>query len=147
MTTILVSLHGRDVGLDVDRNLTARVGAKFPSLYVGTSGSELQIDGVTTASTAANISASGLTNITSTGAVAFTLDAPQTGHRKAIHATANSTAARTITLVSGTFSSTSGSSQNRATINLLGQSLTLQALSTSLYAVLANIGSVAFTTA
>lgn len=48
MTEILTSLHGREVGLDKDRYLTSPVGAKLPALYLGPSGSEVNVGSLIT---------------------------------------------------------------------------------------------------
>jgi hypothetical protein len=78
MSEILTSLHGKQLGIDVDGYLTSPVGIKVPKVYVGTSGSEELVDGsalVTSASTAASISNVGLT-WGSSAAGTFTLAAP-----------------------------------------------------------------------
>lgn len=43
MTEILTSIHGKEVGLDVNRYLTSPVGAKLPALALGPSGSEVNV--------------------------------------------------------------------------------------------------------
>lgn len=43
MTEILTSLHGKEVGLDASRYLTTPVGAKLPALFLGPSGSEVNV--------------------------------------------------------------------------------------------------------
>jgi hypothetical protein len=85
MSTILTSIHGHKVGLDADGYLTSPVGIKVPAVYVGTSGSE-ELEGgsaaVTSASTAASISNTGMT-WGSSAAGTFTLAAPtRAGLRK-----------------------------------------------------------------
>ena len=128
-----VSLHGRKFAIDAESGATIVDGLT---------------NGLTTAaSTGTTIPPRGLTAIASTGALAFTLAAPVADAVKTIVSTVVSTAVRTVTLASGTFLSTAGSSQNRATFNNIGQALQLEALSTSLWAVTGNVGSVSLTTA
>ena len=139
-----VSLHGRRFGIDKDNNLIAADSAG--ELHVALRPAK---DRVSAASTGATISGDGVSTLPGTGAVAYTLAAPRTGNRKVLYSNAGTTAARTVTLESGTFHSTAGSSQNRATFAstlLNGQSLTLEAISTALYAVVGNIGAVSFST-
>lgn len=144
MSTVHVSLHGRDVGLDKDRNLTARIGAKFPSIAIGVSGSELDIHAVAEASTASNVSAAGTTTFGSSLAKSFTLDAPVKGLLKTLVATGVSTGS-SITPASGTIESTLGSSGSNILFTSKGQSLRLQALSTALWQVVGNVGAVTLT--
>lgn len=144
MADIQVSLHGRRIGLDKDN-----------SLLVADSAGDLHVtlrppkDRVTAASTAAVIAGDGVTTLAGS-TVDYTMAAPRTGNRKVLFANSGTTASRTVTLESGTFESTAGTSQNRATFastGLRGQALTLEAISTALYAVVGNIGSVSFATA
>jgi hypothetical protein len=148
MSTILVSLHGKDVGLDHDRYLTARVGAKFPALYLGASGSETLADlsgatDVTAQSSAASTcGARGVSKLGSTGGVntAYTLAAPIAGVRKVIFASGTSTG-QTVgsTSAGATFQSTGGSTHVSCTLPI-GACLDLVGLSTSLWGVVNNQG-------
>lgn len=129
----LVSLHGRALGFDSD------VGQL---VYNG------ETEGLTTApSTATNISNRGFTSLGSSANKDFTMAAPIAGVVKTLAYGAATTGAQTVTLASGTFVSTSGSSQNRATLDSTGKAITLQGLSTSKFQVVGNTGAVAFTTA
>jgi hypothetical protein len=116
-----VSLHGRAIGYDSDTR-------EF--IYDGVT------DGATAASTAANISARGITTMGSSAAKAYTLTGPIPGAYKTLTYITTSTGAHVVTLASGTFTSTSGSSFNTATFNAIGQTLSLQAISTSRYVCL-----------
>lgn len=149
MSEILTSVHRPHIGVDKDGYVTGKTGLAFPELKLGPSGSEVSVAGpnaLNTASTASNIPAGGHTSLAATTAAAYTMNGPVTGVPKTLHATSTSTG-QTVTLASGTFSSTAGSSQNRATFTGIGQSLTLMALSTSLFAVLGNQGGVTYSTA
>ena len=145
MSDILVSLHGRDVGLDKDRYLTSRVGIKIPSLFVGASGSELDVNAVTAASTASNLTASGITTLACTAVLTYTMDEPVTGLSKRLTATGASTSVRKVTLAAGTFGTTAGSTGNTLSFSQTGQAVSLQALSTALFQVFGNVGGVTCT--
>jgi hypothetical protein len=148
MSTILRSIAGRLFGLDANGYATSPNGIKAPDIKVGTADSELSIYGanaITTASTGSTIGQAGYTSLANTTAAAFTLAAPTLiGVPKQLHSSSSSTG-QTVTLVSGTFSSTAGSSQNRATF-IAGTAMSLIAISTAKYAVVANAG-VSFSTA
>jgi len=93
---------------------------------------------VTAASSLANISANGVTTISSTGTIAYLIDAPVAGVKKYLTVTA-STAARTVTTPANvTFDGTN----NTATFNADKQTLALIGLSTSRYAIISNVGTV-----
>lgn len=97
---------------------------------------------VTDASTAANLSNSGITTLSSTAtSAAYTMAAPAAGIKKVITQTGPSTAI-TVTLASGTFDGTN----QIATFNASKDTIELVGLSTSRMAVVSNIGSVAFST-
>ena len=143
MTTILTSLHGKQLGIDVDGFLTSPVGIKVPQVYVGASGSEVALggsDAVATPSTADTLSAGGLSILSSTAVKAYVMAAPVPGVVKRLFATAVTTAARTVTLASGQFQSTAQSTLATLTFDGAGQSLTLVGLSTAKYGVTANMG-------
>jgi hypothetical protein len=151
MSTILKSLHGHQLGLDKDGYLTSPIGAKIPALYLGTSGSETQsdIEGLTTvsaASTGSNISPRGTTTLgaTSGNNPTYNLSAPVAGVVKRIFASGTSTGQIiSSTGESANFASTGGSTHVSATVPK-GASLILIGLSTSLYGVQANQGTVVF---
>jgi hypothetical protein len=131
-----VSLHGHLVGVDSESGALRR-----PGLDSSFSSEE----SVTVPTTSANIKWRGVSTITTTGAADYTLNAPTTptiGMAKRIIAalTSTSTAARTVTLASGTFQTTAGSSFLKLTFNGSGQAISLQALSTALVGVFANAG-------
>src|SRR6185369_11114744 len=104
---------------------------------------------VTAGSTAATISNSGLTTLGSTTVgAAFTLAAPTVaGQSKTLFVSTAGSSSQTVTMASGAFQSTAGSSQNKATFTLVGQCLRVEALSTAAFAVVGNIGAVTFSTA
>jgi hypothetical protein len=136
------SLHGRDIGFDSEHGTLQRpsAGANFD-----------EDEGVSAASTAATMKWRGTSTITTTAAKAYNLAAPpfaSLGCVKKICSLSTSTAgASTVTLVSGSFVTTGGSSFNRLTWNNGACHVTLQALSTALVAVIGNIGTVALATA
>lgn len=137
-----VSQHGRALGFDSEHGSIQR-----PSF----SGNFDDDEGLSAASTASNIKWRGVSTITTTAAKAYTLNAPpfaSLGCKKTISSLSTSTAgASTVTLASGTFVSTAGSSQNRLTWNNGACHVILQALSTALVAVISNVGAVALSTA
>ena len=125
-----VSLHGRAFGFDSETGALQRPG--FDSFD--------NQEGVTAASTAANLKWRGTTTLGSTAAKDYTLNAPVAGVDKALTTISTSTAVRTVSLASGNFQSTAGSSFTKLTFNGIGQGVFLQALSTALVAVMGNIG-------
>lgn len=147
MSTILTSIHGKQLGLDKDGYLTCPVGLKVPAVYVGAAGSEVLQSGsgeVTSASTAANIAATGLTWFSS--AIGdFTLDAPtRAGQVKTLFmdvAPATTTWKVTTTAV-GTSTKTVFRTTGAGPI-----ALTLQAISTALWAIRGGVGSPVVSTA
>lgn len=145
MSTILVSLHGRDVGLDSDRYLTSRVGAKLPELWLGTSGSEVQLsNSVTAASTGTTIGRSGVATLGATGGANLTyhLQAPVAGAIKYVQASGTSTGQILSSTAAGAnFESTGGSTHVTCTIGK-GGALVLVGKSTSSWHVHGNFGGV-----
>lgn len=127
-----VSLHGRAYGIESETGV--------PVVHGDT-------NGVTSLSTASVIPARGTTVLGSSAAKDYTMAGPIPGVTKKLVYGVSSTGSHTVTLVSGTFFSTAGSSQNKATLASTGQSLTLEGLSTSKYMVTANLGSVTLATA
>lgn len=132
-----ISLHGRAFGFDSDTGAIIRNGVE------GGSGDET-VSAATAATTAAAISPRGITTLSSSAAKGYTLTAPITGVQKILTATTTSTAARTITLASGTFATTTSSTYSAAAFAGEGFSLVLTALSTSLFRVVSNVGPVTF---
>lgn len=125
-----ISIHGRLLGIDSETGAFTRGLDAFD-----------QDEGTTAASTAANLKFRGVTTLGSSAAKDYTINAPAAaGLRKSLTTTTTSTLARTVSLASGNFQSTAGSSFIKATFNGIGQVLNLQAVSTALVAVLGNIG-------
>jgi hypothetical protein len=126
-----VSLHGHAFGFDTDSGAIQR-----PAL--GLFDNE---EGVTAASTAANIKWRGTTTMNTTAAKDYTLNAitPATiGMSKRLTSITTSTAVKTVSLTSATFLTTLASSALKATFTFQNQSLTLTAISTSLVQILSN---------
>ncbi len=133
-------------------NVTSIHGKRFGLINDGTS--RLLVDDllyspaatVTAGSTSATISNNGITTLNSTGAAkAYTMAAPVAGVHKVLTCTAGSTvtgAVHTVTLASGTFDGTN----HIATLNAEAETITLVGLSSTAYAVIANVGSVALST-
>lgn len=154
MTEILTSLHGKEVGLDKDRYLTTPVGIKTPAIGFGASGSETLItataaeinslsasNAVTAASTAANLANNG-THTLSSSQVSYTLAPPSAGVRKWITSIADSSGtSRKVLAGSGV---TFDSSNATMTSSANNQSVILVGLSTSRWAIMSNVGSMAF---
>lgn len=145
MSTILVSLHGRDVGLDSDRYFTSRVGAKHPELWLGTSGSEVQFSlAQTAASTSTTIGRAGTATLGATAGANLTyhLQAPVAGQTKLVLFSGTSTGQILSSTAAGAnFATTGGSTHVTATVGRNGV-LALEGLSTSLWHVTTNIGGV-----
>lgn len=125
-----VSLHGRAFGFDAETGALIRNGTE------GGYGDE----SVTAASTAANLTPRGVTTFSSTVATTYVLETPIAGLIKTLVATGASTIARTVTLASGTYQSTTGSTLTKVTLSAIGQSITLRGISTALWQVVANTG-------
>jgi hypothetical protein len=137
-----VSIHGRALGYDSQHGTIQRPA--FSDTFD-------EDEGVSAASTSSTIKWRGASTITTTAAKAYTLAAPPfaaLGCRKVITSISTSTAgASTITLASGTFVSTAGSSQNRLTFNNGACAVILQAVSTSQVQIISNVGAAALSTA
>jgi hypothetical protein len=131
-----ISLHGRAFGFDSETGAIIRNGVE------GGQGDQA----VSAASTASNIAPRGVTTLAATAAKAYTLTAPITGVTKQLYNTASTTTLQTVTLASGTFRTTAGSTFTVATFGTIGQALTLTALSTALFGVTNNVGVVTFST-
>lgn len=134
-----VSLHGKALGFDADTGGLQRPGfTEFDNE-----------DGVTAASTASNIKWRGTTTMATTAAKDYTLNAPSlsaVGTNKSICSITTSTAIKTVSLATGNFLTTAGTSTLKATFTFMNQSVTLVALSTALVQVLSNNAAVTFST-
>jgi len=129
-----VSQHGRAFGFDSQHGQIQR-----PAFSDNFDDEEA----LNAASTASNIKWRGLSTISTTAAKSFTLNAPpfpSLSVSKRLVATSTSTSVATVTLASGNFLSTAGSSFSKLTFNGIGQSVDLVALSTALVRVSANAG-------
>lgn len=125
---ILKSIVGRRFGIDKDG-------------YWG--GEKTLKDNVTVASTGTVIEPWGVTSFGSTAAKGYSMSAPVPGVEVLLACTQASTGAlQTVTLASGTFDGTN----HIATFNAAGDNLFLKGLTTSLFAVVGNTGSVALST-
>ena len=135
------NVAGRFLGVDRDGYVTGKVGAKFPAVFLGAAGAEVNQFGVqalTSASTGTQITAGGVTSIGSSADQTFILAPPIGGARKTIFCTSTSTGIRTVRLstsLGGTFESTLGSSFRAYTLTNQGQALNLVGLSTSIWGV------------
>lgn len=132
-----ISLHGRAFGFDSDTGAIVRNGVE------GGAG-DATVTSATVSSTGTAIVPRGVTTIVSSSAKTHTLTAPIAGVPKVLTATTTTTAARSVTLASGNFATTTASTFVTATFTGLGQTLSLQALSTALFQVVGNIGPVTF---
>lgn len=122
-----VSLHGRAFGFDSDTKKVVRDGRDWEGVTAYTSASSAAIDGYPGIATM------------SSAATAFTLDPPAfAGAIKTLTTLTTSTLARTLTRVSTALyiQSTDGSTMVKASFASQGASLTLRALSTSLWGVI-----------
>jgi hypothetical protein len=163
MSEVLVSLHGRRVGLDKDGYLTTDVGIKVPTVAFGTSGSEVAltvtatelnnwVDGagdlqtLSSGSTGTAVNIYGVSQITSTQNQNWTIaGAAAAGVRKVLLATGGSTSS-TVTASGCNFCSTAATSTGTViTFTGIGQSVTLTALSTLIWALTGDRGTVAVT--
>lgn len=126
------SLRGRNVGLDYADVLQAQIGVRSPRF----------IDDVNVATTGSTLPNGGTSRITSTGAAVHALADPILGVVKRIwlDSTSTSTAARTVAAVAASIMSTASSTYGTMTFNGMGQSITLEGLSTSRWGVLQNAG-------
>lgn len=127
-----VSLHGRAFGFDSQNGAIQRP-AFTPEFN--------DDEGVTAATTASNAKFRGTTTLGATAAKDYTMNAPSAAGLPArLTSLTTSTAARTMTLASGNFQSTAGSSFTKLTFNGIGQAVQLVALSTALVGLLSNTG-------
>lgn len=153
MSTVLKSIYGREVGLDRNGFLTVLNGVLTPSLKLGPSESEVDIMAVTTATTAAAyvLPTGGSVLLASTAGSSntFALPAPLKGVELIIFATGVSTSQKVSSTAAGvTIQSTVSSSNALLTFgsSLGGQNVTLAGLSTALWGIVGNIGSVSVST-
>lgn len=127
-----LSLHGRAFGFNTITGAIERPG------FTDSFNDE---EAVTAASTASNTKFRGVTTLGATAAKSYTMNAPAAAGLPLVLTTiSTSTAVRDVTLASGNFASTAGSSFTKATFNGIGQSLQLQSVSTAVVNVLSNIG-------
>lgn len=122
-----VSLHGRAFGFDTETKQVVRDGRNWDGLTAYTSASSAAIDGYPGVATL------------SSAATSFTLDPPAfAGAIKTLTTLTTSTLVRAVTRVSTALymHSTDGSTMVKANFAGQGGSLTLLALSTSLWAVI-----------
>lgn len=130
-----ISLHGRAFQFDSQHGAIQR-----PAFNDNFEDEE----SVTAPTTSANIKWRGAATLSTTAARAHTLNAPpfaSLGVTKRLVCTTTSTAnATTVTLASGNFQSTAGSSFTKLTFQGLNHAVLLQALSTALVSVLSNVG-------
>lgn len=154
MATILHSIYGRKLGVTKNGYVTGEVGAKFPGVHIGPSGSEVAIFGstavaaATSATTATNLTAGGINTI-----AASTVDdtwilggAAAAGIPVVISRLTTSTATTgAINLSTGvTFLTSALSTGSIATWSGYG-TLSLMSVSTAAYVVTAIHGGVALT--
>lgn len=135
-----VSHHGRSIGHDNESGAIQRPG--FSHLFDDE-------EGVTAASTAANIKWRGTTTMNTTAAKDYTLNAitPATiGMTKQLCSITTSTAIKTVSLTNATFLTTLASSVLKASFTFQNQALTLTAITTSLVQIMSNNGTVTFST-
>jgi hypothetical protein len=126
---IQVSLHGRRAGLNKDDYFITRGVKNF----------------LAAASTAVTIPRDGLSTLSSSSGT-YTLEAPMTGVMKRVTTLTTSTLVRTVTLASGNFQTTSGSSFITASFAGQGIALTLEGLSTALFQVISHGTGLTFST-
>lgn len=130
-----LSLHGRAIGYDTFHGQIQR-----PAF----SDSFEDDESITAPTTSASIKWRGAATLSTTAARAHTLIAPpfaSLGVTKQLVCTTTSTSnATTVTLASGNFVSTAGSSFSKLTFAGLNQSVFLQALSTALVSVQSVVG-------
>lgn len=132
---IIVSLHGRQLGLDGKGNLVGQGGIR---------------DGYEAASTGSTLAPGGLSIFSTTAGGVYELHTPadaMIGQMKTLACTSGTSAAyHYAKLASGNFMTSAGSSYTTALFSTGGQVLDLQYISTSLVAVKGNMGSVSFAT-
>ena len=101
MTDVLTEIHGREFGLDADRYVTGPVGAKFPALCLGASGSEVLLTATATEiNRVADASARIITHTTSA------LTITEATHDKKVVCLSKATGEVTVTLPAATGSGT-----------------------------------------
>lgn len=124
---LLHSLYGFKVGVTRDGYLVSK------------------LNDIASESTAVALGAGGLSPLSSATAT-YSLSAPQTGIPKTVFTTSTSTNVRTITLASGNFQTTAGTSFITYTLAGGGQYISLVGLSTAAYLVVGTNSSAAPTT-
>lgn len=133
-----------ELNLAVDDLIVARCSDAVVTLIVASISSGavttrgVSEDIVDVGSTSANAPATGVTELTSTGAITVTLDAPFRGARKRLFKSASSTAIITVDADTATFDGSNSS----ATFDGAGEALDLVGLSATRWAIVSNTGSV-----
>lgn len=123
--TIITSIFGRRLGLDINQQLVGVNGLRHP------------INAATSDTTATAISASGFWTVDTTTDDGWTGSAPIVGGRLEIMTVSTSTGIRTITMPSGTLiQSSANSTGSIITCQGGGQTLGLIGLTTALYGIL-----------
>jgi hypothetical protein len=152
------SIYSRKLGVDRSGYITGETGIKMPQVYVGAQGSEVAIYGSTSiqtlssaaGSTATQITAGGVTQLNSSGALTWTMAPPIAGLRKTIvqvsTAASGALTVRLSTSLGGNFVSTLGSSFQAIALLSQWTAVTLTGLSTSYWLVTTNTSSAAMTT-
>jgi hypothetical protein len=153
MSIILKTIYGREVGLDRNGFLSALNGIKTPTLFQGPSESEVDTMAVTAATTAAafTLPAAGTATLGATAGnnPTYALPAPVKGLELLLFVTGLSTGQIVSSTASAvTIQSTVSSSNAKLTFgsSLGGQSVILAGLSTSLWGIISNVGSVSVST-
>ena len=124
----LTSIHGRRLGLDQD------------SALVGVTDVRKAVTAATSATTATAIPNYGLTTIAAATGATWVMAAPAPGLSKELVTSTTSTGTMIITLASGSFVSTGGTSATAITFNGVGDRATLTGLTTASFAVTSLVG-------
>ena len=136
MGTILTSIHGKLFGIDTKYRAYSPVGFSSTDYNVGPINSEVSLYGtqaLTSASTGTTINFGGSATVNTVSSQTFLIAAPlQAGIPLSIMLTSTTTGiTRTFQLVSGTFQSSAGSTNNAAAMTVAG-CMNLMSASTAL---------------
>lgn len=150
-------IYGRKLGVDPSGYIRGEKGIKVPAVYFGTEGSEVAQFGstavqsvLTSGTTGTQITAAGVTVLSASSALTWTLAPPVPSARKTI--VVQSTAAsgtltvRLSTALGGNFLSTLGSSFQAIPLLSAGCHVNLVGVSTAYWMVVSNTASAAMTT-
>ena len=133
------------VNTTLTNNISIKQDAEFGQGFVNQNGDELTNFSYTeTASTAANLKHFGFTDLDSTAAKSFNIDAPVPGCIKTITMTAGTTTINTV-VVGSTVNGISvggASTTRKLQFNAINDSVTLKATTTTKWIVTSNTGSV-----